>query len=130
MRSRTPPKPGRVSEASFWEQSRLIMDSMRSPSWATTPTTRPKPMVARNGQRPVCPGSGAAMAMTSCAARTAKSMPPTAPSIGLVWAEAGPELVTSEDAPAGVGADVGPLGDGDEWSATATSAFARAAEPA
>ena len=41
--SRTPPKPGTVAEASLRSQSRLIIDSIRSPSWATAPTISPKP---------------------------------------------------------------------------------------
>src|SRR5262249_3778694 len=39
--SSTPPKPGTASEASLQAQPRLIIDSIRSPSWAVRPMTKP-----------------------------------------------------------------------------------------
>ena len=39
--SRMPPNPGTASDASFRSQSRLIIDSIKSPTWATTPINSP-----------------------------------------------------------------------------------------
>ena len=43
MTSRTPPNPGTAEEASLRSQSRLIIDSIRSPSCAASRLIKPKP---------------------------------------------------------------------------------------
>ncbi len=113
MTSRMPPNPGTASDASFRSQSRLIIDSIKSPTWATTPIKSPYTNAFPHESTGV---SSAYPRDCSDDQRghNREDQSPDGPLHGFMRAERRPELVPSHQPPERVRARVRPLGGRDQ----------------
>ena len=111
MTSSTPPKPG-TADASLRSQSRLIIDSIRSPSWATTrsPAVERRPRASRGSEREAKPGDRRDQER----GRHAEDQAADGPLDRLLRAQRRPELVAAGEPAHRVGAGVGSLGRRDQ----------------